>query len=99
MKTLRGHLQDKLGSQRFRKLYDEEAQLARLAVQVQEVRQELGLSQEDVAKRANVTQQQLSKVENGANCNVTTLLKVCRALGLRVELEPLKQTESQVAKA
>ena len=98
MKTLRGHLQDKLGSQRFRKLYDEEAQIARLALQVQEVRQAMGLSQEDVAQRANVTQQQLSKVENGANCNVTTLLKVCRALGLRIELEPLK-TESQVAKA
>lgn len=99
MKTLRGHLQDRLSSQRFQKLYDEEAQLARLAVQVQEVRQELGLSQQDVAKRANVTQQQLSKVENGVNCNVTTLLKVCRALGLRVELEPLRQTESQAVKA
>lgn len=98
MKTLRGHLEGKLQSQRFQKLYAEEAQLARLAVQVQEVRQELGLSQQDVAKRANVTQQQLSRVENGANCNLTTLLKVCRALGLRVELEPLK-TESQLANA
>lgn len=97
-KTLRGHLKAKLTSQRFQRLYDEEAQLARLAVQVQEVRQGLGLSQQDVAKRANVTQQQLSRVETGANCNVTTLLKVCRALGLRVELEPSKST-GQLANA
>lgn len=99
MTTLSGHLKGKLTSPRFQELYDEEAQLARLAVHVQEVRQQLGLSQQDAAKRANVTQQQPSRVENGANCNVTTLLKVCRALGLRVDFETLKSADSQLANA
>jgi hypothetical protein len=34
-----------------------------------------------------VTQQQVSKIEKGINCNVTTFLKVCNALGIKVDLE------------
>ena len=87
MKTFKGHLEGKLRHERFRRLFAEEKQLAQLSLQILQVRQHLGLSQQEVAKRAKVTQQQLSKLEHGANCNVSTFLKVCNALGVSVELE------------
>ena len=86
MKTLKGHLEDKLQHDRFRKLFSEEKQLAQLSMQILEVRQRLGLSQREVAEKAKVTQQ-LSKLEHGANCNVSTFLKVRNALGVLVALE------------
>ena len=96
MRELRGHLEGKLRHDRFRRLFAEEKQLAQLSLQILEVRQHLGLSQEEVAKKANITQQQLSKLEHGANCNVSTLLKVCNALGVIVELETPEFAENPV---
>jgi len=54
----------------FRQLYEEERQLAELSLKIIDIREHLGLSQTDVARKANVTQQQLSKRENGVNCNI-----------------------------
>jgi len=86
MKTFRKHLNQKLQSERFSKLYEEERQLAELALKIHGAREELGLSQQEVAEKAKVTQQQLSKVENGVNCNISTFLKICNALELRLDL-------------
>ncbi|HOI95125.1 MAG TPA: helix-turn-helix transcriptional regulator [Syntrophobacter fumaroxidans] len=86
MRTFRDHLQEKLQDKWFGELFDEEKELVRIGIEVAEARAKLGMSQADLAKRACVTQQQVSKVENGANCNVLTLLKVCRALSLRCRL-------------
>ena len=87
MRSFRRHLDEKLKDERFRRLYDEERQLTELSLKIHQMRAQLGLSQQEVARRAKVTQQQLSKVENGINCNLTTFLKVCHALDLTVELE------------
>lgn len=91
MKNFRGHLQEKLKSERFKRLYEEERQLAELSLNLLKAREREGLSQQEVARRAKVTQQQLSKLENGINCNMSTFLKVCSALELKVDLESLKQ--------
>ena len=97
MKTLKGHLEGKLQDDRFRRLFAEEKQLAQLSLQIlQPLRQHLGLSQQEVAKKAKITQQQLSKLEHGANCNVSTFLKVCNALGVIVELETPEFVEDPV---
>ena len=96
MKTLKGHLEDKLQHDRFRKLFSEEKQLARLSMQILEVRQRLDLSQREVAEKAKATQQQLSKLEHGASCNVSTFLKVCNALGVLVALETPEFVEEPV---
>ena len=93
MQTFTAHLKEKLQDERFRKMYEEERQLAELSVQLVEARAKLGWSQKEVAQQAKVTQQQLSKLENGVSCNVTTLLKVCKALGLKLELEESKELE------
>lgn len=86
MQTFAAHLKEKLQDERFRKLYKEERQLAELSLHLVVARDKSGRSQKEVAQQAKVTQQQLSKLENGISCNVTTLLKVCNALGLKLEL-------------
>ena len=87
MKTSRNHLKTKLIDKEFRDLYDEERQLLQISSKILNVRKELGLSQKDLAYKAHVTQQQVSKIESGLNCNMTTFLKVCNALGVKMDLD------------
>ncbi len=87
MKAFKAHLKEKLKDNKFRKIYNEERELLEISMKILEERKQLGLSQKDLSKKAHVTQQQLSKIENGMNCNVKTFLKVCNALGLRIDFE------------
>ncbi len=87
MKTFRNHLKAKLIDKEFRDLYDEEHQLLEISLKILNARKELGLSQKDLANKAHVTQQQVSKIESGLNCNMTTFLKVCNALGVKMDLD------------
>lgn len=95
MKTFRKHLDAKLKDEHFRRLYAEERQLAELSLRILSAREKKGLSQKEVAQKAKVTQQQLSKVENGINCNLKTFLKVCNALDLKLDLDQ-SQVEQMV---
>ena len=87
MKTFKKHLEKELKDKKFKKLYREEKELLDIAVKVLEERNKLGLTQKELAKKANITQQQLSKVENGINCNIITFLKVCNALDIKIGLK------------
>ena len=87
MKTFKKQLKEELKDKNFSQLYNEEKELLSLSIKILEERNKLGISQKDLAKKAHVTQQQLSKVENGINCNITTFLKVCGALGLKINFE------------
>ena len=86
MKTFRRDLAEALRDPAFRKHYDEERSLARLALALHDLREAAGLSQGQVARRAKLTQQQVSLVENGANCTIATYLRVSRALGARFSI-------------
>ena len=62
--------------------------IARALVQAREAK---GLSQREVAKRAGLTQAQISKVETGvADLTVSSLTELARALDLEVALVPTK---------
>jgi len=87
MKTFRSHLKEKLKDRQFKELYTEERQLAELSLNILSARERIGLSQAEVARKAQVTQQQVSKIEQGVNCNMVTFLKICNALGIKVELD------------
>ena len=87
MRTFKKNIKEELKDDKFSQLYNEERELLALSIKILEERNNLGISQKDLAKKAHVTQQQLSKVENGINCNITTFLKVCGALGLRINFE------------
>jgi ribosome-binding protein aMBF1 (putative translation factor) len=80
------HLSKELKDPQFRKAFDEEKYLLELGLLITETREQHGLSQRELAQKSNVTQQQLSKIENGINCNLLTFIKVSSALGLDITL-------------
>lgn len=82
----RKHLNEELKDPEFAKIYEEEKALLQLAVKIIEHRNKLGLTQQELAEKAKITQQQLSKIESGINCNVVTLLKVCSAMQLKLQI-------------
>lgn len=95
MKTYRNHLKEKLKDKKFKELFDAEKKFLELSLQISKFREEKGISQKDLAVKANITQQQLSKMENGINCNITTFLKVCAALDLKIDVN--KNTKKKIA--
>ena len=82
MMTFRKHLKEELKNPEFKKLYEEEKRLIELGLAIAETREQKGISQKELAQKSQITQQQLSKIENGINCNMLTFIKVSSALGL-----------------
>jgi ribosome-binding protein aMBF1 (putative translation factor) len=80
------HLKEEMKNPQFKKAFEEEKYLLELGIIITETREKLGLSQIELAQKSQVTQQQLSKIENGYNCNLLTLIKVSSALGLDLTL-------------
>jgi DNA-binding XRE family transcriptional regulator len=84
--TFREHLNEEMKNVHFKKMYEEEKHLLELGLLIIETREQKGLTQKELAQKSHVTQQQLSKIENGVNCNMLTFLKVSSALGLDLTL-------------
>ena len=82
MKTFKKHLSEEMKNPQFKKAYEEEKYLLYLGLAIAEIREKKGLSQKELAKKSRVTQQQLSKIENGINCNMLTFIRISSALGL-----------------
>lgn len=89
MKTFKKHLNTKLKNKKFKDLYTEEKELLELSLKIVETRQNLGISQQELASKADITQQQLSKIENGINCNIKTFLKACHALKMKLNFQKI----------
>jgi DNA-binding XRE family transcriptional regulator len=84
--TFREHLNEEMKNDNFKKMYEEEKHLLELGLLIIEAREQKGLTQRELAQKSHVTQQQLSKIENGVNCNMLTFIKVSSALGLDLTL-------------
>jgi DNA-binding XRE family transcriptional regulator len=80
--SFRKHLAEEMKSAEFKKAFEEEKRLLQLSYAIVEAREKSGMTQKELAKKSHVTQQQLSKIENGVNCNMLTFIKVSNALGL-----------------
>jgi DNA-binding XRE family transcriptional regulator len=87
MKTFRKHLRESLKDKKFKEAYDEEKELLALSLAMHEARKKAGLSQAEIAAKAKLTQQQVSKIEKGENCNILTYMKVSHAAGFQVGLQ------------
>ena len=87
MRTFKDHLSEKLKNPEFKEMYNEEKYLLELGLKIVETRNQKGLSQIELASKSHITQQQLSKIENGVNCNLLTFLKVCEALGISLNID------------
>jgi HTH-type transcriptional regulator/antitoxin HipB len=93
MKTFRKHLNTKLIDKEFKQLYNEEREMLEISIQLLKARKNMGLSQQDLAKKAHITQQQLSRIESGMNCNLLTFLKVCHALQVKLDLSNIEAAQ------
>ncbi|MGD2091701.1 MAG: helix-turn-helix transcriptional regulator [Candidatus Aminicenantes bacterium] len=93
MNTFRKHLNTKLKDKEFKQLYNEEREMFEISIQLLKARKNMGLSQQELAKKAHITQQQLSRIESGMNCNLLTFLKVCHALQVKLDLSNVEATQ------
>lgn len=83
------YLKEELKNKEFKKAFNEEEVYASLAIQTANIRQEKGITQEDLAKRLHTTQQTVSRLEDIHNksYSLKTLIRLAQALdkGLKVE--------------
>jgi HTH-type transcriptional regulator / antitoxin HipB len=86
MKSHKQYLIEQMKDPEFKKGYLYEKKMAEIAVRIQEARLKQGLSQQELARRAHVTQQQLSSIENGSNFTIKTFLKIREALRINITL-------------
>jgi len=82
--SFRKHLAEEMKKPEFKRAFEEEKRLLELSYAIVEAREKKGITQRELAKKSHVTQQQLSKIENGVNCNMLTFIKVSSALGLGI---------------
>ncbi|HBG62390.1 MAG: hypothetical protein A2Y03_08660 [Omnitrophica WOR_2 bacterium GWF2_38_59] len=87
------HLKKKIKDPYFKELYELEAQKFAIIEKIVDYRIKKGITQSDLAKEVGVTQQQISKVENGEFSSVITLEKILLAIGMTVQIKavPIKK--------
>lgn len=72
----------------FQKLYDIEKKKLDIAIALAEARAEKGLTQKEVANRAQVTWRTISDIENcKANFSISTISRVFAAVGKNLKLQ------------
>ncbi len=86
------HLERKLKDPLFRELYELEMQKAKIAKLLIAERSKRKLTQGQLARKLGVTQQQISKIENGNFTDLRVVQKVLLTLGhsVRVVAVPLR---------
>tara|TARA_B100000427_G_scaffold155457_1_gene129218 strand:+ start:2390 stop:2695 length:306 start_codon:yes stop_codon:yes gene_type:complete len=73
----------------FKLLFEKEIEINQIANLIYELRTRAGLTQTELAKKANITQPVLARLESGRNTRVPTLtllLKVAQATGKKLNL-------------
>jgi ribosome-binding protein aMBF1 (putative translation factor) len=82
-------LDKKLANKRFRKLYEQEKVLAKVAVAIELLRKKQGWSQKDLAAKLHTTQQTVSKWEMNSyeNIEIKTLEKIAGIFNKALKIE------------
>jgi len=93
MERVDEHLKEKLKDPYFKELYELEEQKLSIVKRIINYRIRNNLTQGQLAKKARVTQQYISKIENGDFSNIVTLEKILLLIGYTVKIEaiPLNQ--------
>jgi DNA-binding XRE family transcriptional regulator len=89
VRTFQSRLQEDIKDSEFKKHYQEERQALKLAISIAELRNQKGLSQQELAKLMGTSQQAISRIESGEYEGFTlkTLEKIAEATGMRVKIE------------
>ncbi len=92
------HLKQLLKNPHFREVYELDRAKTEVIKKIIGYRIKRHLTQGELARKVGVTQQQISKIENGEFSNLTTVQKILLAIGyhLAVSVIPLRR-ELQVA--
>lgn len=87
------HLKEKLKDSYFKELYELEEQKLNIVKQIIDYRIKHKLTQKQLAKKARVTQQHISKIENGEFSSIVTLEKILLFIGytVRIKAVPLSR--------
>jgi DNA-binding XRE family transcriptional regulator len=80
------HLKEKLKNSYFKELYELQEQKLVIVKRIIAYRIKNKLTQGQLAKRVGITQQHISKIENGEFSNIATLQKVLLFIGFTVKL-------------
>ena len=84
------HLKEKLKDPYFRELYELDEQKLQIVKRIIEYRIEQGMNQKQLADQIGVSQQHISKIENGEFSSVMTLEKVLLFIGYTVKLQAIR---------
>jgi DNA-binding XRE family transcriptional regulator len=89
VRTFQSRLQEDIKDSEFKQYYQEERQALKLATSIAELRNQKGLSQQELAKLMGTSQQAISRIESGEYEGFTlkTLEKIAEATGMRVKIE------------
>ena len=87
------HLKEELKNPYFKEFYEIEVQKLRIVKHIIDYRIKKGLTQKQLAQKIGVTQQHISKIENGEFSSISTLEDVLLYIGYTVKIEamPLRQ--------
>ncbi|MDD4201967.1 MAG: helix-turn-helix transcriptional regulator [Candidatus Omnitrophica bacterium] len=94
--TISSHIDSEFKkSKEFRKAYIEQIERLELAMKIVKLRKRRNLTQAQLAKKVNTTQQTISRLEDASNTeiSVSTLSKIALALDakLSIDLSPKKK--------
>src|SRR5205814_8554689 len=88
--TVNEHLQEKLKDAYFKELHELEQQKYNIVRKIIDFRIKEGLTQGQLAKFVGVSQQHISKIENGEFSSVSTLEKVLLRIGMTVRIQAVE---------
>ena len=90
--SFRDHLKEILKDPYFKELYELDQQKLAIVKKIVAYRIKYKLTQGQLAKQIGITQQHISKIENGEFSSVSTLEKVLLGIGYAVKIQavPLK---------
>jgi len=89
VRTFKSRLREELKDPEFKRHYEDERQALKLAIKIAALREQKGLSQQELAQRMGTSQQAISRIESGEYEGFTlkTLEKIAAATGMKVKID------------
>jgi len=89
IRTFQNRLREDIKDPEFKTHYEEEKEALKLAVKIAELRENKGLSQQQLAELMGTSQQAISRIESGEYEGFTlkTLEKIAAATGMRIKID------------
>jgi len=96
-KRFQDDLNEELGkSKQFRLQFEIESAKLKFAEKLAEIREKMGLTQAELAKKMHVSQQLVSRIESGSdNITVETLVKFLMTFGVALTIDIEKRRKDQ----